>query len=291
MHTESSGLDGIGALLGVSVWYVRTNHLTHADVDRFEGTLSLDERKRRDRLEFFRDRRDFVVAHGLTRFALSMYGSRPPEEWRFDTSERGKPFVVEEQAGMPRLAFSLSHTEGVVACAIGRGFSIGIDVERRSRASDEGSLASEFFASEEVALFDATRPSDHAARFLELWTLKEAYVKAVGIGLSIPLSSFAFSFDGDARVSLARPSTSVDWQFVLATLDDDVRLSFAFANAARKDAPVTMLQAGGPFTSAARVLRSSLGVKVILGHTHLYLQSEDRTRCGLSLTDILLRQP
>src|SRR5262245_17240681 len=160
--------------------------------------LSTEERARRDRFVFDRDRRDFVAAHALVRRLLSRAGDTRAADWRFDIDAHGKPWVVTSQAGKPPLVFNLSHTHGLVACAVARGTTLGLDVERVDRIASGPDIAGRFFAPSEIRMLDRHAPDDYTGRFIELWTLKEAYIKAVGTGLAHPLDSFAFSFDGEA---------------------------------------------------------------------------------------------
>src|SRR5262252_560578 len=104
----------------IHVWYRHTEGLTVDSLQAVEASLSSDERARCARFHFVEDRRDFSVAHDLLRRSLSRYGAAEPADWRFDTIANGKPVVrvFEADAEPEPLCFSLSHTRGLVACAV-----------------------------------------------------------------------------------------------------------------------------------------------------------------------------
>ena len=131
----------------VDVWYRVTDPLDEADVAESIAVLSPDERSRHSRFVFARDRRDYAAAHALLRQSLSRYADITPIRWRF--REGGKPSLVVDD-GAPSLSFNLSHTHGIVACAISGGSDVGIDVEAVAREVDEG-VAERVFSETEYA--------------------------------------------------------------------------------------------------------------------------------------------
>jgi 4'-phosphopantetheinyl transferase len=156
----------------------------------YRDLLSDDERARGDRYLFERNRHEHVVAHALKRLCLSRYAGVDPRAWRFVVGERGKPEIAEPASA---LRFNLSHTDGLVACLVAEGIDVGVDVETTARRTDTDAIASRFFAEPEVAALLALPASEHKRRFFEYWTLKEAYIKARGLGLAIPLGDFWFT--------------------------------------------------------------------------------------------------
>ena len=120
--------------------------------------------------------------------------------------------------GETGLCFNISHTHGLVACIIARNARVGIDVEVADRAADSLLLAEEHFAPCEVEALRKCERASREARFVELWVLKEAYLKGIGAGLSVRLNELAFRFD-ERSCSLrfeANPTASVgEWQFAL----------------------------------------------------------------------------
>jgi 4'-phosphopantetheinyl transferase len=149
--------------------------------------LSDDERRRLRAFRFERDRRLFLVAHALLRLALSRHEAVAPGAWQFSRGTHGRPEIA---APASRMRFSLSHAHGLAACAVTLDRDIGLDVEHLSR-EPAMNLAERFFAPREAGDLLNAPPTERSRRFLEYWTLKEAYVKARGLGLSLPLDRFA----------------------------------------------------------------------------------------------------
>ena len=189
---------------------------------------SLDDRRRADalgklptedvahvrRFRFERDRDIALASRTLQRRALSRHAPVSPELWRFDTTEHGRPEIA---APSSDLRFNVSNTHGLVACAVTLGREVGIDVEQH-RDDAPLDLVDSHFAPVERTALRALPAGDRARRFLELWTLKEAYIKARGLGLALPLDRFWFDLDGPTpRLSIA-PELEDDastWQLAL----------------------------------------------------------------------------
>jgi 4'-phosphopantetheinyl transferase len=200
----------------VHIWYHLTEELDETGVARASAILSDSERLRGQRFLFARDRRDFVAAHALTRLALSRYGSLAPAQWRFQEGAEGKPSLAADDR-TPPLTFNLSHTHGLVACAIAPGVDVGIDVERVDRRVAAEEIATRFFSAGERADLARCPAEERARRFFELWTLKEAYIKAIGKGLSHSLNTFGFALNEPGSIGFV-PPPDVDmaaWQFAL----------------------------------------------------------------------------
>lgn len=211
----------------VRVWYRATQSIDDDAIHLLERTLSEDELARGRRLMFASDRREFVAAHALVRDTLSKYGNVNPDAWRFDTSSLGKPAIASDHATM--LAFNLSHTRGLVACAVARTAVLGVDVERIDEGADRRSVAARYFSEAENGDLNRSAPSGYASRFVELWTLKESYVKAVGTGIGRPLDDLTFRFSRDGIVEFNAPSDAAPqlWQFALAAPSPGYRLAVA----------------------------------------------------------------
>jgi 4'-phosphopantetheinyl transferase len=213
----------------VHVWYQPSDSATAALSE--DAVLSAEERTGRDQLHFLADRRDFALGHDLLRRSLSRYTAVLPHEWQFVKGLNGKPSV---RGGA--LSFNLSHTRGLVACSIARFMAVGIDVERVDRIIDIETIARHVFSASEAATLVSAR-TNARTRFIELWTLKEAFVKAVGVGLTLPLDSFSFDLDEDEQyVGFVSPPgfDASEWQFVLYAPRPDARLAVA-AHAAAKE--------------------------------------------------------
>jgi 4'-phosphopantetheinyl transferase len=206
---------------------------------------------RHARFMFDRDKRDFAAAHGLVRRVLSMHADIAPADWQFDGSPNQKPRVAAHQAGTPPLSLSLSHTHGLVACAVARGVDVGIDVELVDRVVDAHEVARRFFAPKEIAMLDGCADAEERSRkFVELWTLKEAYVKAIGRGLVVPLDEFCFTIDAAGSVGFEAGPEMVAGPFAFALLSPLPTARVAVA--VRCDDPAAVRIVGHEWPDAAR---------------------------------------
>jgi 4'-phosphopantetheinyl transferase len=201
----------------VHVWLADPDEpLDAGQLQRLEMLLDAGERNRHRRFRFERDRRLFLVAHALLRTTLSRYQDLPPAAWTFRVGAHGRPEVANPEAG-PTLRFSISHVHGLAACAVTFDCAVGIDVERRRPIDDLPSLALRTLTAAENRTLEALPQAERAPHFLVSWTLKEAYSKARGLGLSLPLGSFGFILEGDGagRIRLVPPpdDRDDDWQF------------------------------------------------------------------------------
>ena len=210
----------------VHIWFRRTASLDDAAIAAAASVLSDEERAQYGRFHFARDARDYAAAHALLRHTLSRHGGRAPEGWRFDKTANGKPFLID--AGDFQASFSLSHTRGCVACAVTTGRDVGVDVECVDRDVNTADIAARFFAPAEAAHLAQLHADARRDYFFDLWTLKEALVKALGAGMAMSLSSLAFTIDPDGGVSLDAPALDTKtWQFGLFTPTPRHRLAVA----------------------------------------------------------------
>lgn len=180
--------------------------------------LAPDEIARMERFRFPEHRHLFAVSHLLVRTALSHYSDLPPGAWRFRNSENGKP-RIDSAAGPVSQSFSLAHTEGLAVVGVAGGSDIGVDCERAGRRVDAEGLSRRFFSPEEAAALENLPPGRLEEQFPLFWTLKEAYIKALGLGLSHPLDSFTFRLTGEGpyRIDFSAidPQDPGKWRFAL----------------------------------------------------------------------------
>ena len=221
---------------------VRTGDAPPGTVDRLWPLMATDERARCLRFVRDDDRRAFAITRALVRLTLSTYGPTAPVDWRFVTNAHECPFIETSQAGTPPLHFNVSHTEGVVALAVTRGNRLGVDVERVTRDVTDG-VAERHFAPAEVRDLRRLPESDQPVAFFEYWTLKEAYIKARGMGLALPLDAFAFGLRPPLPPTITFAPGFDDeagrWQFWQAWPTPDHRLSLAIERRGA-DLPVTI---------------------------------------------------
>jgi 4'-phosphopantetheinyl transferase len=184
-----------------------------AEWPRLAALLDDAERARAGRFAFERDSRAYVAAHALGRQLLSSWAGGAPQHWRFTVGDHGKP-EVDSPPGGPRLRLNLSHTRGLAAAVLTEEHDVGIDVEWLDRKTGGMDVAQRFFAPAECAQLAAVPPEETGRTFLAFWTLKEAYVKAIGKGLAQPLDSFAFTLDPLAiRFDAAQADDPARWLF------------------------------------------------------------------------------
>jgi 4'-phosphopantetheinyl transferase len=175
----------------VDLWYVLLDSIVTLGLEaEYRAFLPSDEACACDRFAFPEGRRQCLVSRVLVRTVLSSYTGVAPTAWEFHANRFGKPHVI-RPAGCP-LQFNLSNTTGLVVCAVSLGGEIGVDAEDLTRRAADPAIATNYFAPEEVAWLERASPGQRQLRFLQLWTLKEAFIKAKGKGLSIPLKNFAF---------------------------------------------------------------------------------------------------
>jgi 4'-phosphopantetheinyl transferase len=199
-------------------------------IERCTALLAADELARMARFRFAADRLRYLFAHALVRTTLSRYApGTPPGRWRFRANVYGRPEIAAEAdapaGGEAPLRFNLSHTAGLVACVVARGRDVGIDVEHLWPPTFDLGIAEDHFARAERAGLEALPAEARRERFFAIWTLKEAYIKARGMGLALPLDRFAFELDGlDAR---SDAQAEIHVRFEPDMNDDDARWLFA----------------------------------------------------------------
>jgi 4'-phosphopantetheinyl transferase len=161
---------------------------------RWEKVLSADEKARASRFHFPRDRQHFVAGRALLRIILANYTKIEPGDLSFSYSEKGKPSLSPNHAA-DSLTFNLSHSGGIALYGFSRHRDLGVDVEQVRRDYEVDGIARRFFSECEQEQLAHLAPADRPEAFFRCWTRKEAYIKATGDGLSLPLSQFDVSLD------------------------------------------------------------------------------------------------
>jgi len=174
------------------VWF--TNPATVVDADQLARCMSLlsaEEKDRHRRFKFEKDRHQFLVAHAMVRTVLSSYADVHPSAWQFSYNPYGRPEISAPDINTP-LRFNLTHTEGLVACLVTLNSDCGIDAENLRLPGNPQGIAEKMFATSERHALNQLQGQAFLERFLTYWTLREAYCKAIGLGLSSPMNHFAF---------------------------------------------------------------------------------------------------
>ena len=203
----------------VQVWVVSLDR-TEAERTKFLRSLSHDEKMRADRFYFDHDRYHYIAARGLLRLLLGGYLHKDPSLVTFAYGEHGKPMLVQVK-GDPQLEFNVSHSHGMALLAFGYDRAIGVDIEEIRPLSDAAQIAKRFFSAREYGWFTAVPAAQQPQAFFNCWTRKEAYIKAIGDGLSCPLDAFDVTLTPGqpARLLTIRGSSLEAEQWQLHTLE------------------------------------------------------------------------
>ncbi|MEZ4381986.1 MAG: 4'-phosphopantetheinyl transferase superfamily protein [Nannocystaceae bacterium] len=202
----------------VHVWEVEPEAIAVQErLDRYAGWLSAAEVARRQRFKFERHRHAFLIARALVRGTLTRYvPAIAPAGWRFLIGAHGRP-EIDPSLGAGDLRFNLSHTHGRAVLAVARGDDVGVDVEARDRKGNLRGISSHFFAAPEVASLAGLEGPALAERFFDYWTLKEAYMKARGVGISLGLGRFWFTIGEGGAIAInftdGFDDEPADWSF------------------------------------------------------------------------------
>jgi 4'-phosphopantetheinyl transferase len=219
------------------VWLVDPDAVDDAELAGCRALLCPTERARHAGFVVERARRQFVIARAALRTALSRYLDLPPTTWRFTTGAHGRPELA--CVGARPLTFNVSHTDGLIAIAVAREGELGVDVEDHTRPTRAVELADQLFAPAEQARVRAAAPDRRRDAFYGCWTLKEAYLKARGLGLTVPADQCAFDVDAQGAVTAhlapALDDRAADWQ--LAQLRPTPRHLLALAARRASGAP------------------------------------------------------
>jgi len=221
-------------VLPVNAVHVDLLHTTNADalarLEAYRALMSKDEHDRMARFVFDKDRRAFLLTRAMVRTMLSRYAPLAPADWRFIANAHGRPEILDRPPGVPDLRFNISHTNGLIACAVTIGREVGVDVEHIGRHLTHD-VAGRHFAPREVS--DLRKLPEHEQQrvFFDYWTLKESYIKARGFGLALPLGDFAFTLNPPNAPSITfEPALEDDpatWQFLQASPTPEHRLALA----------------------------------------------------------------
>ncbi|MHA4844102.1 4'-phosphopantetheinyl transferase family protein [Flavitalea antarctica] len=185
-------------------------HVWRADLEIDERTktslltlLSPDEKNRAQKFRFAKDSRNFIAARGILRLLIGKYLAINPAEFSFQYSKFGKPGIANNNT----LHFNISHSQNIALFAFSKRFNIGVDVEFVNPDIEVRDIARNFFSTNEIRKLLALPGNQQALGFFNCWTRKEAFIKAVGEGLSFPLDKFEVSLEPDKPAALL----ATDW--------------------------------------------------------------------------------
>ncbi len=186
-------------------------HIVYGMVDEFKSSLqflkakeimSAEEKKQHLKFSFEEDRDLYLLARYLLRSSLSNYHCEIlPTQWTFKFNSYGRPSISNVN-GPPNLHFNISHSDGMVVCGFASFEEIGVDVENRTRKCSHLELAKNQFSIIEFENLKSFAVHEQSAVFFKFWTLKEAYIKARGLGLQLPLEQFSFLINDESDIKI-----------------------------------------------------------------------------------------
>jgi len=216
----------------VHVWRLELDQ-PESVLTEFRQTLEADELERASRFRFEKHRRHFVAGRGGLRYVLSRYMDLKAEEFRFSYGAFGKPALVGEG-----LRFNMSHSHDVALFAVAADRELGVDVEHIRADFATEDIARRFFSRVEVATFNGLPQHEQVAAFFRCWSRKEAYIKAIGRGLSEPLDAFDVTLAPHETVALLRAEGKdvSRWEMF------DIDAGEGYASALLVEAPVSQIR-------------------------------------------------
>lgn len=196
----------------------------------YHTVMAPDEAQQQARYRFAAGRKEYLVTRALVRSVLSAYAPVLPKDWKFVRNKHGRP-EVSGPPGAPKFRFNLSNTRGLIVCLVAKDRELGVDVEDTHRPGETVAIADRFFSPFESAELIRQPVQRQRDRFFDYWTLKEAYIKARGMGLAIPLDHFSYHLEDPAAIRISfdpqLPDNPSRWQFSLRSLGERHRIATA----------------------------------------------------------------
>jgi 4'-phosphopantetheinyl transferase len=225
----------------VDLWLCRPDAISDPVLlEGYARLLGEEERGRWMRLRSERDRKRFLVTRAVIRAVLSIYVDLPAGAWQFTRNRWNKPEIAAHQ-NRAGLRPNLAHTPALICCAVTCGSELGVDVENVDRRSATRRVAKRFFAPGEFEGMSALAEQAQRGRFFDLWTLKESYIKARGVGIAAGLHNFCFDIDPDAGISIRFAAGFVDdpvlWNFCLLQVRQKYRVAIAVKGTSARTSP------------------------------------------------------
>lgn len=203
------------------VWFITPESVFDpAVLQHCQDILDTNECEKLGRFVHAHDSHSYLVSHAMLRSVLSRYADVSPSDWCFSQGPHGRPEIISDD--QTRLRFNLTHTPGLAACIVTLDDDCGIDAEKfRDRHNPLG-VAKRMFSAPELEQLAQCEGQAFLEYFYEHWTLREAYVKARGIGISFPTRELRFSVEGQqvsVRFDATIDDNEGDWHFQLIRPD------------------------------------------------------------------------
>jgi len=222
----------------LDVWLADQNALFDpARKSQWLAWLADDELARYNRFLYNKHKQRFLLTRAVSRSILSHYARNvDAADWRFLTNAYGKPEIEAPKLSMP-IHFNISHSADKLVMVVSRHGSLGIDVESTVKNRATLKIGRRYFSEVEYQALCELSPASIEERFYNLWTLKEAYIKACGMGLAISLQQFSFTFTEPGKIAIsfakARHDEPALWQFWQFVLSKNYKLALALKSATR----------------------------------------------------------
>ncbi|MFO1428674.1 MAG: 4'-phosphopantetheinyl transferase superfamily protein [Candidatus Competibacteraceae bacterium] len=218
----------VEALPALELWLLKDDfgRLTQEMTAPLAALLSEAEHDRRPRYRREEQRNQFLCSRALLRCALSRHQPVAPTAWVFEHTAQGK-LQLAPPYSKTGLRFNLSHTQDLIVCAVARQRTVGADAEYSRRPCDYMAIAQRYFTPSEIHALTIPLEAQRKARFFEFWTLKEAYVKALGHGLSYAFNCFYFIL-GESRITIndsLDPDADDKWTFYSLAFNEHYRIA------------------------------------------------------------------
>lgn len=214
----------------IHLWLTDLQAVDDQWIPAYRQLMNGEELARNQRYRFDRGQFADCVTRALARTVLSTYADVEPAAWQFSKGRHGKP-EISAPPSVPPLRFNLSHTRHYVVCAVCLEYDMGVDIESTQRGTDVLNIADRYFSNREVEDLFALPEDRQYDRFFDYWTLKEAYMKARGEGISLGLGNFSFQLPetGDITVTFSAQidDDPTQWLFRVLAPRPDHRLALA----------------------------------------------------------------
>lgn len=215
--------------MAVTLYWATVGALSKAEEAMARRMMSAEEKRRCDRYRHEPSRRCCLVTRKLVRTTLSELGARKPREWEFGAESRGRPYLKNPTDELATMDFNIAHSTQKVVLAVAFEGRVGVDLEPIRRRVDHDLVAEKFFHADEKKDLKKLDGAARRRRFLELWVLKEAWMKADGRGMGAGLSEVVFDFDAQGRPRLvALPDGEVGRWHIALDVDGDHLVAVAY---------------------------------------------------------------
>ena len=229
----------------VHLWVTKHEEITNPKLLQYYHSL-MNEKESIQQQRYIRqkDQHQYLVTRALIRTTLSLYAPITPKDWIFSHNKYGRPKINMNDDYLNRIHFNISHSKGFIVCIIGKNLDVGVDVESTQRVKNPVSIADRFFSPFEIQELYNLSVHKRRERFFQYWTLGEAYIKARGMGLAIPLDQFSFHLNEPNNITISFDQKINDnpqlWQFEQIYLSPQYLLAIALKHSKQQQLPIKM---------------------------------------------------